>query len=138
MRPDGVRPGPVGLRDGDGAALFGLPGSASGPQSEITVLGPEQVLVVGSHGVLEGQVRVADGRVGPPAGPGVQVGPVGFGLGDLVADTGDLVRDVGRDQPGEPVPFAGQVGDIPLDAGDVLGAFGDPLLAALLVPGPGE
>jgi hypothetical protein len=56
-------------------------------------------------------------------------------LGELVADAGDLVGYVGRDQPGQPIPFGGQVATA-FSTRRGLGSVGDPFLAALLVPGP--
>ncbi len=135
---DGLLPVGFGFGEVDGAGLFGLAGSVSGPQPEIGVVGPGEVVVVAALGVVEGLVGVADGGVGPAAGPGVQVGPVGFDLGDLVAEAGELVGDVGRDGRGQPVPFRDQLGGAGRGLHGELVAVGDPLLAALLVPSPGE
>ena len=121
---DGLLPDGFGFGDVDGAGLFGSSGSVSGPQPQIGVVGPGEVVVVGALGVLEGLVGVADGGVGPAAGPGVQVGPVGFDLGDLVAEAGELVGDVGRDGRGQPVPFRDQLGGAGRGSGGELVAVG--------------
>lgn len=104
--PQRLLAGVVGLGDGDGAGFFGLTGSASGPQPEVTVLGPEHVSFVGSYGLLESVAGVSDGGVDPAASPGVQVGSVGFELHDLVPDVCELVGDIWWDGPDQPVPFA--------------------------------
>ena len=110
MGSDGFPPVGFGLGAVDGAGLFGSSGSVSGPQPQIGVVGPGQVVVMAALSVLEGPLGLADGGMGPAAGPGVQVGSVGLDLGDLVAEADELVGDVGRDGRGQPVPFPGQLG----------------------------
>ena len=98
------------------------------------ILDSAEDLFVGSARKLEILVARSNGCLRPPPGAGAEVGKVRFERGLLFVDLSELVGDVRRDPLNELSVLGTQLDETLGSSGLVSG----PLLAALVIPGPGE
>jgi len=127
-------PGTFGCLQRGGAGVEVLTAAVPGEEPTVGVLGSAEVLRLDSPGCLKARVTIPNGRVGPPSGASPKIGEVLFeGISSLV-DLSKPVGDGRRDAADELAVLGAQ----DLEAFDGSGLVGDPLLATLVVPGPGE
>jgi hypothetical protein len=132
---EGLPPKRVSLDEHGGSGLFAVPGSTPGKHPETGVAGPGRSALLVPAGGVEVVPCPSDGWVcGPSSAPGFKVGEVGVDLAGLLAESVEFVADVARDRQSELFEFGQKVGLI----GGEVSLVADPLLAALLVPGPGQ
>ena len=127
-------PGTLGRLQGGGTGLEVIAASVPGEESTAGILNAAEDLFVSSARNLEILVARSNGCVRPPPGAGAEVGKVLFVRGLLFVDVSKLVGDVRRDAPDEFSVLGTKLGE-------TLGAPGlvsGPLLAALVIPGPGQ
>jgi hypothetical protein len=127
-------PGTLGRLQGGGTGLEVIATPVPGEEPTVWILDAAEDLFVSSARNLEILVARSNGCVRPPPGAGAEVGKVFFERDLFFVDVSKLVGDVRRDAPDEFSVLGTKLGE-------TLGGPGlvsSPLLAALVIPGPGE
>jgi hypothetical protein len=129
-----VLPGTFCRLQGGGTDREASAAAVPGEESAMGILDAAEVVFVGSASDLEILVSCSDGCVRPPSGAGPEVGQVLFEDGLLFSYLDELIGNVRRDTPDEFSVLSSQ----PNKTLGGSGLVGGPLLATLVIPGPGE
>ncbi len=127
-------PGMLSRLQGGGTGLETFAAAVPGDESAVGVLGATEVLLVYSARGLQVLVAGSDGSTGPSSRAGAEVGKILFEGGLLLVHVDELLGDERRNAA-EELPVLGAHVDETLGGS---GLVGGPLLAALVIPGPGE
>ena len=134
VRLDRTLPRMLSRFQSGGTGLEVIAAAVSGKDSAVGLLGAAEDLFVGIARKLEVLVARSNGCLRPPPDAGAEVGKVCFERGLLFVDMSELVGDVRRDTVNESSVLGTQLGET-LGGSSLVS---DPLLAALVIPGPGE
>ena len=127
-------PGTLGRLQPGGTGLELIATAVSAKESKVGILDVAEDLFVGPARNLEVFLACSNGCIRPPPCAGPEVSKVCFECGLLFVDVSELVGYVRRDTPDELLVLGTK-------RGETLGGSGlidGPLLAALVIPGPGE